>query len=79
MAVIPSEKQTLVRQANKKLFEELYNLFEFWDIGLWEDTPTSELAEIWCETIREFCPVKYSERTLKKEFVNKIMERLVDV
>lgn len=79
MATIPSPEECLIRKANQKLFEELYNLFDYWDIGLWKDTDMSELAEIWVETIEQCSPVLYDENTVKKEFVNKIMERMVDI
>ena len=78
MATIPSPKECMVKKANQKLFDDIYKLFEFWDINMWRDTANSELADIWCETIEQFDPVVYSEKTIKREFVNKIMERLVD-
>lgn len=79
MATIPSPKESMIRKSNQKLFEDLYELFYYWDIGLWKDTSTSELAEIWCETIKEFSPCAYSENFIKRKFADKIMERLVAI
>lgn len=77
MATIPSPKESMIRIANQKLFDDLYNLFNEWDIGLWKDTTVSELADIWVETIEQFSPTIYSENTVKREFVNTIIKRLV--
>lgn len=66
------------KKINKRLFDDLYNLFDFWDISLWEDTPMSELAEIWCEVAEEGSLWGYSEKKRKQKFVDKIIERLVD-
>ena len=79
MAVIPNPKECMIRKSNQKLFDDLWELFDYWDIGLWEETSTSVLAEIWCETIREFSPSRYSEETVKKKFIDKIMERMVNI
>lgn len=81
MAVIDfdkAEREQTAKRINKRLFEEIFKIFDEFDIEEWKDIRYLELADIWCEAVEEKYTFELNDEKLKRVFINKIIERLVD-
>lgn len=79
MATIPSEKEILVREATEELINDIFELIEgIFNFHMVKSKDT-ELMKIWYEIVNESKSFGYKRNCFKKEFIDKVYERLVKI
>jgi hypothetical protein len=83
MAAIDFEKlehDIKVMRINKRLFEEIFKIFDEFSIDMWESVRDLGLANIWCETLGDcrewYGKVDDFDELVKRQFINAMAERM---